>query len=189
MFPLVSTLARSLIWRGALGVLIGVLALWFPLSAIGGIVLLFAIYALADAGMALAHAFTGDTGTSRWPYVLEAITGVALGIIALLRPGAATALLLTLLAVWSLVIGVFRLMAAVRLRKVITGEWLLVLSGVLAIIVGLWLLAAPTVVGAYAVGTVIGAYALVFGGLALMQGLRLQMAVRRHKGNASATNA
>jgi uncharacterized membrane protein HdeD (DUF308 family) len=142
-------------------------------------VFVFGVYALIDAGIALTHAVHGDAGASRWMYVVEAIAGAAFGLIALLNPGAAAAVLLVILAGWSLSIGTIRLIAAYRLRNAIRGEWLIILSGILSVLVGIWILAAPMLLGALAVVTVIGVYALVFGIISLMQGLRLRAAVRR----------
>jgi uncharacterized membrane protein HdeD (DUF308 family) len=56
---------------------------------------------------------------------------------------------------------------------VIRGEWLLALSGILSLLVGVLLVIYP-VAGAVSVVWVIGAYALVFGVLLVALGIRLR---------------
>jgi len=69
--------------------------------------------------------------------------------------------------------GIFQIIAAVRLRKVIEGEWWLGLSGLLSVIFGIAVFAKPDA-GALALIWVIGAYAIVFGILLIMLGVRLK---------------
>ena len=71
-------------------------------------------------------------------------------------------LLLFAIAAWSLAIGVLQIVAAIKLRKEITGEFWLGLSGLLSIVFAFFVIARPGA-GALAVIWVIGAYALVFG--------------------------
>ena len=90
--------------------------------------------------------------------------------------------LLYLIAAWALVTGAFEIAAAIRLRKVITGEWILALSGILSIALGVLLIVAPGP-GALAVVIWIGAYAFVFGALLFALGLRLKgLGSPRHRG-------
>ena len=63
--------------------------------------------------------------------------------------------------------------AAIRLRRTISNEWLLVLSGALSILFGLALIVAPGT-GALAVVWLIGAYALLFGLSLLALAFRLR---------------
>jgi uncharacterized membrane protein HdeD (DUF308 family) len=70
--------------------------------------------------------------------------------------------LLWLIAAWAIGTGVLEIGAAVRLRRELTNEWLLVLSGVLSVAFGLFLIVRPEE-GALAVVWVIGLYAIVFG--------------------------
>jgi uncharacterized membrane protein HdeD (DUF308 family) len=100
------------------------------------------------------------------------------------RPNGAGAALR--IAAWALVTGAFEIAAAIRLRKVITGEWILALSGILSMALGVLLIAAPGP-GALAVVIWIGAYAFVFGVLLFALGLRLKgLGSPRHRGQPAA---
>jgi uncharacterized membrane protein HdeD (DUF308 family) len=77
------------------------------------------------------------------------------------------------IAAWAIVGGAFEIAAAVRLRKVIRGEWLLALSGVVSIVLGVALILFPGP-GAIALVLWMGAYALVFGAVLIVLALRLR---------------
>jgi uncharacterized membrane protein HdeD (DUF308 family) len=77
------------------------------------------------------------------------------------------------IAAWALITGIFEIVAAIRLRKAIEGEWMMVLSGVASIVLGLFLVIAPGA-GSLGLTWVIGAYAIVFGILFIILALRLR---------------
>jgi uncharacterized membrane protein HdeD (DUF308 family) len=81
--------------------------------------------------------------------------------------------LVYLIAAWALVTGVLEIIAAIRLRKEIEGEWLLALSGVFSVALGALLAIAP---GPGAVGLVwfFGAYAMAFGVLMIALSFKLR---------------
>jgi len=60
-----------------------------------------------------------------------------------LNPLATASVLILLLAAWLIVAGIYRIVFAVRVRKELQGEWLLILSGVLAIVLGAMMVANP----------------------------------------------
>jgi uncharacterized membrane protein HdeD (DUF308 family) len=81
--------------------------------------------------------------------------------------------LLYLIAGWAVVTGIFEIVAAIELRRVINREWLLVLAGITSIVFGILLFAAPGA-GAIVIALWMGAYALVFGILILALSFRLR---------------
>ena len=78
-----------------------------------------------------------------------------------------------LIACWALVTGVFQIAAAIRFRRVIPNEWMLILSGLLSVVFGVLMLARPGA-GALAVVWLIGGYATLYGVLMLAVGFRLR---------------
>ena len=172
-----SDLRRNWGWivvRGIAAVIFGVLAWVLPGITLAALVLLWGAYALADGIIALIAAFRiRYRGKPFWALVVIGILGVAAGIVTFIWPGMTAIVLLAFIAAWSLVMGIFQIIAAVRLRKSIKNEWLLGLSGLLSVIFGVLMLINPGA-GALAVIWVIGAYAILFGVLLIALGLKLR---------------
>ncbi|HLY27712.1 MAG TPA: DUF308 domain-containing protein, partial [Aggregatilineales bacterium] len=68
---------------------------------------------------------------------------------------------------------IFEVVAAVQLRKVVQGEWLLAVSGVLSVLFGILLIVFPGT-GILALLTVLAAYAIIFGVLLIVLGFRMR---------------
>lgn len=80
---------------------------------------------------------------------------------------------LFLIAAWAIINGVFKVVAAVRLRKVIKGEVWMILSGLLSVAFGV-LVAMNPASGAFAVGFIIGIYAFLFGIMLILLSMKLK---------------
>jgi uncharacterized membrane protein HdeD (DUF308 family) len=160
--------------RGAAAVIFGVLAFAWPVKALFVLVLFFGAYALVEGVSALVMAFrVRDGGRPMWTFVVIGLLGIAAGVVTFFWPGITALALLTLIAVWAFFMGIFQIAAAIRLRKEITHEWLLGLSGLLSVVFGVAMLARP-VEGMIAIVWVIAAYSIVFGILLLVLGFRLK---------------
>jgi uncharacterized membrane protein HdeD (DUF308 family) len=132
----------------------------------------------------VAAAAAGGRGARPWwALLLAGLIGIAAGLVTFLQPGLTALALVYLIAAWAVVIGVLEIVAAVRLRKEIRNEWLLGLSGALAVVFGVFMIAAPGV-GAVAMVLWIGAYALVYGAILVFLGLRLRGRRRAVRGDA-----
>jgi uncharacterized membrane protein HdeD (DUF308 family) len=176
------TLARNwwaIALRGVAGIVFGILAFVMPGVTLAVLVLLFGAYALVDGIFNIIAAITGHTGAqSWWMLLLEGLVSVAAGLVTFFMPGLTALTLVYVISAWAIITGVLEIVAAIRLRKVITNEWWLVLGGVLSIVFGVFIAAAPDA-GALALVFWIGAYAIVFGALLVALGFRLR---RRHTG-------
>jgi uncharacterized membrane protein HdeD (DUF308 family) len=159
--------------RGLAGILFGIITFFAPGISLAALVLLFGAYAFADGVLAIVSAIRRRGADRWWLLLLEGLVGIGAGVVTLLWPGITALALLYVIAAWALVTGALEIAAAIRLRKAITGEWLLALSGVFSIALGVLLVLFPGP-GALAVVIWIGAYSFVFGALLFVLGLRLR---------------
>ena len=167
--------------RGGVAILYGVLALVWPRLTLEILVLFFGGYMFVDGVFAIIAAFTNRAGYDSW-WVLfwEGLAGIAVGSITFFRPGLTAFALLYIIAFWAIMTGVLEIVAAIRLRKEIQGEWMLALSGIVSLVFGVVLLLFPAA-GALTVAWLIGVYAILFGAMLLSLGLRLRKHGTHHK--------
>ncbi len=169
----------ALLLRGALAIVFGVLAFVNPGITLAALVLLFGAYSLVDGIFAIVSGLRAARRHERWwPFALEGLLSILVGIVTFLMPAAAAFALLLLVSAWSIVTGVFRIAAAVRLRKEIQGEWLLILNGVLSVAFGLVIVIFPGA-GLVTLVWVIGFYAILFGVTLVALAFRLRGHGRR----------
>ena len=169
----------ALLVRGILGIVVGIFAMLLPAVFFTVLVLCFGAWALVDGVMNIVTALRDARGERGWWMLLvSGLAGVLAGIAAFVAPAATALILLYVMAGWAVLTGVLEISAAVRLRREITGEWLLALSGGLSIAFGVLVMLAP-VAGALAVVLVIGAYAFVSGLVLFALGIRLRVESRR----------
>jgi uncharacterized membrane protein HdeD (DUF308 family) len=99
--------------------------------------------------------------------LLRGLLGIGVGILAFVEPGVVALALLFYIAIWAIATGVLEIAAAIRLRKEIEGEWLLILAGLLSVMFGILLMAQPGA-GALSLLWLIASYAVVFGVLLVL---------------------
>jgi uncharacterized membrane protein HdeD (DUF308 family) len=161
--------------RGVIAIVLGVICVALPGPTFLALAIAFGAFAMIDGLMALFALFDRRVNLSRGWLAIEAFTGILVGIFTFMRP-ARTALALTyLIAAWALITGVMKIAEAIRLRKEIQHEWLLVLSGIVSILFG-GLLATLPIPGIIGLMWAVGVYGLVFGGMLLALSLRLRRA-------------
>jgi len=163
-----------MVLRGIAAILFGVLAFVWPHITLTALVFLFGAYALVDGVFSIIAGIKTHAENKRWWLLLIlGLVSIAAGVYAFLMPAITAFILLILIASWAIVTGAFEIAAAIQLRKYISGEWLLVLGGIVSILFGAALLYNPAA-GALAVVWLIGVYAVVFGILLLALGIKLR---------------
>jgi len=165
--PLLSHMAEYwwlLLLRGIAAVIFGLLAFFMPGIAGLSLVLLWGAYTFADGILSLWAAVVGKRATtgSRWWLALTGVLGIVAGLIAFFAPGVTATVLLIFIGVWSIAIGAMAIVGAIQLRKEIEGEWLLILSGAIAIAFGILMFTRPAS-AALAVVWMIATFAIIFG--------------------------
>jgi uncharacterized membrane protein HdeD (DUF308 family) len=160
--------------RGICAIAVGIATAFWPGITLLALVLLFGIFSIVDGVASIVLGVRGEAdGTVWWMMVALGVLAIAAGIIALVWPQITLLALLAIIAASAIVRGVLEIIAAVRLRKVIQGEWLLALSGVLSIIFGGLIIWQP-VAGLLAIAILIGAYMFALGVVAVALSLKLR---------------
>jgi uncharacterized membrane protein HdeD (DUF308 family) len=149
--------------RGVVAVIFGILAFIWPGQTILALVLVFGAYALVDGIFAVFAGIASRRYFKRWwAVLLEGLVGIVIGLLTFFWSNITALVLLYLIAAWALITGIFEIVAAIQLRRVITGEWMYILGGLLSILFGILLFVFPAA-GAVSIIWVIGVYAIVFG--------------------------
>src|SRR5258707_3112621 len=111
MFKSMST---SLILRGVLAIIVGIIALAWPGVTILALVTLFAVYASIGAGLQTMRAFSSATAGPVFGHLLLGLIDLAAGVIALVWPGPTALVLVLIVAFWTFTGGFIELFAAFR---------------------------------------------------------------------------
>jgi uncharacterized membrane protein HdeD (DUF308 family) len=146
--------------RGLLGILFGLIALFFPGLTILSLVLLFSAYMLVDGAFSIAGAIRSGRH-ERWGWMLlNGILSILTAVVAFLWPGLTALVFVLIVAAWSIVSGVLMLTAAFRMRSGARARGWLIFGGIISVLFGALLVIAP-LMGAIVLTWWIGAYVLV----------------------------
>lgn len=131
------------LFRGILAITLGLIALFFPLSAVFAFTMVFAVFAFVDGVFSLISGIRGARHKGeRWgTLILLGIIGILVGVLFIAWPAVSTIsyalVTVGLVAAWSIIAGITQIVAAIRLRKEITGEFWLGLAGLLTLLLGI----------------------------------------------------
>ncbi len=164
---LLPRLAKNWGWvllRGIVAIAFGVSAFIWPGITLLSLTFLWGAYAIADGVFALGAALFGQTDdiAPRWWLVVIGIIGILAGVVTFVSPGITMLTLLLYIAIWAIIVGLLQIWGAIRLRKEIDNEWLLILGGVVLIAYGIVLMTRPDV-GVQASIWTIGSFSIVLG--------------------------
>ncbi len=188
MLALLSRAWWTVLIRGVVAVLLGMAALAWPQITLRVLVILLGAYLLADGAFGAVGAFKGRPHHRQWWILLVgSIAGIVAGIIAIFWPGITGLVLVYLVAAWALLTGILEIIAAIRLRAEIKGEWLLMLGGIASILFAVIVAIRPAA-GAVALVWLIGIYVIVFGILLIILGFRLRGWSRQKAAELSRSN-
>jgi uncharacterized membrane protein HdeD (DUF308 family) len=173
---LLHSLARHwwvLALRGVAAIVFGILAFAWPGITVVSLVILYGAYALVDGAFSIYAAIVGGTPAPRWWLAVVGVIGILAGLIAFANPVLVGIYLLLFIGIWAIVSGVMEIIGAIRLRKEIDNEWLLILHGVLTVLFGIVMVVEP-LTAALALIWVIGAYAIAAGVIMIALAFKLK---------------
>lgn len=179
---ILDTLTRNwwvLLLRG-LGAIAFAIVTWvWPGLTIAVFILLFGAFTFADGALALWGAITGPKGDrDRWVLLLWGLVGLGTGVLALLAPGLVAASFIFLIAGWAILTGILEIVAAIRLREQIKGEWVLIVAGLVSVAFGVVIALRPGA-GAVAISWLVAGYAFFFGLLLVVLSFKVRSARKR----------
>jgi len=159
--------------RGLVAIAFGIVAIVKPGQALLALVLVFGAFALVSGVLALVASFSSAPYYNQWwLLLLDGLAGIVVGLIAIFEPGITKLALLILIAIWAIVTGILEIVVAIHFRQVLTGEWVMILGGVLSIALGVLLFIFPGA-GEISLIWVIGIYAIAFGISEIVFGFQL----------------
>jgi uncharacterized membrane protein HdeD (DUF308 family) len=160
--------------RGLAAIAFGILCFVWPAISLLVLVLLYGAYAIVDG----ISAIVWGARSRWWLMIAVGVVSVLAGLIAFFWPGLTALALVYLIAAWAIVHGVSEIAAALRLRREIHNEWMLIAGGVISIAFGVLIASSPGA-GALSLVWLIGSFAVIFGILEVALAVRLRSLSRR----------
>ncbi len=156
---------------GIVAILFGLFAFVMPGTIVASLVIAFAAFVIIDALILLAGGFTlGDEWKElRLILVAGAVIALILAGLALWNPVGFALTITLLIGIWMLVSSIIQAIAGVALRPV-PFWWVMVLSGVIGVIVALYIITQP-VAGTVVLVWALGLYAVIYGVGRVLQGI------------------
>jgi len=159
--------------RGILAIALGVVAFVWPGITLTALVIVFGAYAFIDGIFLIVKAIgTWKERDDRWLLLIEGLLGIGIGVITFISPQATAVGLLFFIAAWSLSTGIVEIVAAIRLRKEIKGEFWWILTGLASIAFAVLLMIFPGA-GILSLVWLLGIYAIVFGVFLIALAIRI----------------
>jgi uncharacterized membrane protein HdeD (DUF308 family) len=159
----------AVLLRGIAAIVFGVMAFAWPGLTIALLVLIWGAYALIDGVFSLVAGVRAKYGA----LIVLGLLGIAAGVVTFFWPGVTAITLLWIIAFWAIFSGVMQIAAAIRLRKEIQGEWIMILSGICTIALGALLMLYPSA-GAVSIAWLIASFAVAWGVLLVFLSLKLK---------------
>jgi uncharacterized membrane protein HdeD (DUF308 family) len=160
--------------RGAAALIFGILAILWPDLTLLVLVGFFAAYAFITAAASLWGGWQNRaTDKGWWLLLLLGLVAFASGVLSLIYPAITALVLVLLMGANALVTGIIDIAVAIRLRKTLRNEWLLILTGIVSVVFGVLVMLFPGA-GALAMVWMVSFYAVLTGVLLLALAFRMR---------------
>lgn len=177
------------LFRGLFAVIMGILAVMMPGITLVSLLMVYGAFTIADGITAIWIGVAARHGERIWwEMVATGALAILAGLVVSLWPGLTAMVFVVMIGIFAIIRGVFEIIAAIQLRKVIDDEWMLIFSGVVSVLFGGMLVIRPGE-GAIAMVLLIGAFMIAIGAMTVALSMRLRhISKRMHEhGNAAPT--
>ena len=171
--PMYKSVSTHMILIGVLALVVGILALAWPGVTVFALVVLFAVYAFADAGVEAVRAFSSD---KFWPvigYLMLGLIDVAAGVVVLVWPAPSALVLTLVVGIWAIAGGSFEFFAGFASGETAGTRAMYILGGLVSVAFGCLLCARPGI-GAVTLALLFGLFALMYGISQIVLGSQLR---------------
>jgi uncharacterized membrane protein HdeD (DUF308 family) len=168
----------ELLFGGIIALLFGIIASVWPGRTLMTIMVFFGVFILIEGIITVVISIMRRADYERWWLTLiGGIIGILIGVITVVHPFGTTIFLLYMVAIWALITGVISIVTAIRLRREIRREWILILSGIVAVIFSIFIFARPAA-AAVTIMWIISAFAVLFGILLIVLAIRIRSVLK-----------
>ena len=158
---------KMLMTAGIISIVLGAIAIIVPPLASVTITLLVGILLLIGAVAYVAEAISrGTTGHRIWSAIVAVIYVIA-GVWLIINPAEGTITLTWVLAIFFLVIGIFRILVGIQARGQVPNAGWTIVNGVLAVVIAILVIANLPSSAAWAIGLLVGIQ-LLFDGIMMV---------------------
>jgi uncharacterized membrane protein HdeD (DUF308 family) len=164
----------SLVIRGVLAILFGIVAFIYTGQTLLALVFVFGVFAVLSGIATLVAAVRAGEAHQRWGWLaVSGILGIAAGIVAFVWPGITALAFVYLVAAWAILSGGAEIAFALAYPDTLAHPWLAGLSGLLSVVFGILLAVWPRS-GVVTLTWLVGIYAIAYGATLLYYAYRLQ---------------
>lgn len=163
---------QMLVTRGVLAVLFGLVAVFWPITTVLALAVLWGIWALVDGISSISQAFTPEGKEGRIWLILMGVIALVAAFFAITSPGLAAVALTWVLGIWLIVRAGFEAFGAFSSSRV-APRWLLLIGAAVSLVLGILFVANPGR-SVIAVTEVLGILALVWGIVFVVVGVAMR---------------
>lgn len=152
-----------LLLQGVLGIVFGLVAIFWPGATLAVVIWLFGLFVLLTGVVGIFAAIGAAGNGEPWGWRLTAaLLGVLVGLLIIRWPGVTAGILLLLIGIWAIVVGLGGIVTAFADHREISHAWLYALLGAVMVVFGIAMFVWPAA-GLATVVYLVGAFAIVTG--------------------------